>query len=258
MHPVKQAKIYLQEDFKISIRIEVPFRSQAYRLAGVLHLPEAFRPPIVIGSHGLFGTSDSAKQVALAAACVASGMGFFRFDHRGCGRSTGDFARVTTLAGRMRDLLAAVAVTVGRADTSDTFGIFGSSLGGTVCMQAAGLLKPAAVVLCAAPVRSGDIDPSRADPALNRPSQQQRPTGLDFDVSGKLAALHDVLVFHGNEDLVVPYHHAGEIVAAAADPKKMVMLPGGDHRMTDVSHQALFIVETIRWFRERLPVPGGF
>ncbi len=67
---------------------------------GTLHLPDRSRPPVVIGSHGLFGTAGSAKQVDLAVACVAAGIGFFRFDHRGCGHSTGDFARVTTLTGR--------------------------------------------------------------------------------------------------------------------------------------------------------------
>jgi alpha-beta hydrolase superfamily lysophospholipase len=223
---------------------------------GVLHLPDSSRPPVVIGSHGLFGTSGSAKQVALAAACVANGIGFFRFDHRGCGHSTGDFDRVTTLAGRVQDMLAATEIAIGRADTAQTFGFFGSSFGGTVCIEAAGLQKPAAVVLCAAPVRSGDIDPARAVPADDSAAEHPRPANLQFDVTGNMDGLQDVLLFHGDADEVVPYRHAGEIYAAGADPKKRVTLPGGDHRMTDPSHQKLFVAETIRWFKDRLLAPG--
>ncbi len=224
---------------------------------GILHLPDVNRPPVVIGSHGLFGTAGSAKQVHLAHACVANGLGFFRYNHRGCGNSTGDFARVTTLAGRVQDMLAAIESIIGRADTAEIFGFFGSSFGGTVCIEAAGLRKPAAVVLCAAPVHSGDIDPARTVPADNTAAEHPRPADLRFDVSGHMAALQDVLLFHGDADEVVPYRHAGEIYAAATDPKKLVTLPGGDHRMTDPSHQELFVKETIRWFRDRLPNPGG-
>jgi len=219
-------------------------------------LPDSSRPPVVIGSHGLFGTSGSAKQVELAAACVANGIGFFRFDHRGCGHSTGDFARVTTLPGRVQDMLAALEMIIGRADTGRTYGFFGSSFGGTVSIETAGLRKPAAVVLCAAPVRSGDIDPARAVPADDSAAERPRPANLQFDVSGNMDDLQDVLLFHGDADEVVPYRHAGEIYAAVADPKKLVTLPGGDHRMTDPSHQKLFVAETIRWFKDRLLAPG--
>jgi alpha-beta hydrolase superfamily lysophospholipase len=230
----------------------VTFRSEGYRLAGELHLPDVSRPPVVIGSHGLFGTSESAKQVVLADACADVGLGFFRFDHRGCGRSTGYFARVTTLAGRAQDLLAAVDLIAGREDTADTFGFFGSSFGGSACIEVFKMRPPAAVVLCAAPVRSGDIEASRAVP-VDDAMNTSRPADLNFDVTEKLAALQNVLLFHGDADEVVPYRHAGEIVAAAANPKKLVTLPGGDHRMTDPAHQKLFIEETIRWFRDRLP-----
>lgn len=234
------------------------FHSDGYRLAGFLHLPDCARPPVVIGSHGLFGTSGSAKQVGLAAACVAAGMGFFRFDHRGCGRSSGDFARVTTLEGRVQDMLAAAGSIAGREDTAGTFGFFGSSFGGTVCILAAGILKPAAVVICAAPVRSGDIEPARAVPDGDSPEDHPRPADLQFDVTGNLEGLRDLLLFHGDADEVVPCRHADEIYAAAAEPKKRVTQVGGDHRMTDPAHQKLFVEETLYWFRDRLPVPDDF
>ncbi|MEJ2475932.1 MAG: alpha/beta hydrolase [Desulfobacterales bacterium] len=83
----------------------IDFLSEGYRLKGMLHLPTAERPPVVIGSHGLLSSSESAKQRELAARCTAAGMGYFRFDHRGCGRSQGYFPEVTTLEGRVQDLI---------------------------------------------------------------------------------------------------------------------------------------------------------
>ena len=257
IHPIKQAKIRPIKESEISTTISMTFRSQTYRLRGTLHLPDALRPPVVIGSHGLFGTSASAKQVALAAACTAAGIGYLRFDHRGCGDSEGDFARVTTLPGRVQDLLDAAGEIEKRTDTGDALGFFGSSLGGAVCISAAGDLKPAALVICAAPVRSGEIDPARAVPE-DGPAEPPHPSGLRFDLAGPAAGVRNVLLFHGDADEVVPYRHAQEICAAAAEPKELVTLTGGDHRMTDAAHQALFVAETIGWFRARLPVSGEF
>ena len=184
-------------------------------------------------------------------------MGYLRFDHRGCGHSEGDFEKVTTLDGRVEDLLAAAALVSARPDTSGRVGYFGSSLGGSVCIRAFALKPPAAMVLCAAPVRSGDIEPERAAAADVSASAALRPEGLTFDVAAEAAALQEVLVFHGDADEVVPYRHAGEIYAAAAGPKKMITLSGGDHRMTDADHQKLFMDATLSWFKARLEGTGG-
>ena len=254
--PFKQVKSHQVKEFTISNAAAVTFQSGGYLLSGFLHLPNVRRPPVVIGSHGLFGAADSAKQTALADACLESGMGYLRFDHRGCGNSEGDFEKVTTLDGRVQDQVAAVNMISNRPDTGDQVGYFGSSFGGTVCIRAFALTPPAAVVLCAAPVRSSDIDPARAA-ATDGPAAALRPEGLTFDVASEAAALQEVLVFHGNADEVVPYQHAGEIYNAAVGPKKMVTLPGGDHRMTDTDHQKLFVTETVHWFNARLAAGGG-
>ena len=159
---------------------------------------------------------------------------------------------MTTLDNRVQDLLAAIEVITGRDDTAADFGVFGSSFGGSVSIAAFGLRPPRALVLCAAPVRSGDIDPQRAQPPDETAIKPPRPENLRFDVAAKTAALRDVLIFHGAADEVVPYRHAAEIMAAAAEPKRLITLPEGDHRMTEPAHQVRFIAETIRWFRERL------
>ena len=75
----------------------ITFSSDGLLLEGRLHMPEAQHPPFVIGSHGLFSTGDSPKQLALARHLNAAGIAFFRFDHRGCGRSAGSFRKETTI-----------------------------------------------------------------------------------------------------------------------------------------------------------------
>ena len=163
---------------------------------------------------------------------------------------------MTTLGGRVIDIVSAVEIITGRSDTSPVFGLFGSSLGGTACIGAAGLTRPAAIVVCAAPIRSRTIDSAAAMSADSEKSPP-RPALLQFDVSVKIPALRDILVFHGSADEVVPYNDAVEIFAAASEPKRLVTLPGGDHRMTDPSHQKRFVEQTVTWFQERLPAFNG-
>jgi len=219
------------------------FTADGYRLAGLLHRPARQGFPVVVGCHGLQSDAASPKQRALAQACTARGIAFLRFDHRGCGASEGAFAAVTSLAGRVSDLRAAAGAVLRVPGADGRLGLFGSSLGAAVCMAAAEALKPAAMVLFAAPVRSRTIagGPSPA-------AAFQEGAGLDFDLGAVLPRLHHLLVIHGTADTVVPVADAREIFAAAGDPKRLLGLPGGDHRMSDPVHQGLFVAEAVDWF----------
>lgn len=227
------------------------------RLRGVLHHSGTGKLPIVVGCHGLFSDGNSPKQIALAERLNALGIAFFRFDHRGCGGSEGDFSEVTSLEGRVRDLTAAVEMLRKRADIGDAVGLFGSSMGGAVCLSAAPDLDVAAVITVAAPVRiiSDDAamkaiersgDGSAVDPAFYR-------RRLTFDLSGRLPRLHHILVFHGEADDIIPVANAHEILKNAGEPKRLILQKGGDHRISDPRHQAEFMRETVRWFDRYLP-----
>jgi len=119
------------------IEKDISFVSGGFVLKGKLHLPEAHQPPVVIGSHGLYSSKDSPKQIALAGACNRLGMAYFRFDHRGCGSSQGEFVKVTSLASRCQDLKDAVEAVLKHEDTGRRIGLFGSSMGGTVSLSIA-------------------------------------------------------------------------------------------------------------------------
>jgi alpha-beta hydrolase superfamily lysophospholipase len=225
------------------------------RLSAVLHLPPADDPPVVIGSHGLFSSGDSPKQIDLAERLNASGIAFLRLDHRGCGQSEGDFEVVTTLAGRVRDLKAAVRTLEQRQGERLRLGLFGSSFGGSTCLAAAGVLRPARVVTLAAPIDSLSlIAAARQQSSAPLPPPFEREA-FQFDLSDRLAGLHNLLVIHGENDEVVPLDHGRRIYSAARDPKQLIINPGGDHRVTRPEHQRTFVDACQNWFEHLLTIP---
>ncbi len=227
--------------------IPIPFESDGLHLSGVLHLPPGTDMPLVVGSHGLMGSSASAKQLVLAGACAESGIAFFRFDHRGCGHSDGDVYRDTSLEARCRDLVDAVAAVRDRAPVGKALGLFGSSFGGAVSLNSAARVGAAAVICCAALVRTRDIHVPRDD--MHRGVEGAIPP---FDISGDIGDVHDVLLFHGDADEVVPVEHARIIHDAVRPPREMVIQAGGDHRMTDPVHQSEFRTRSMKWLVSRL------
>jgi len=236
-----------------SIIKKISFFSGGFKLKGYLHLPTAKRPPVVIGSHGLYSSSSSPKQIALAEKCNRFGIAYLRFDHRGCGSSEGNFGKVTSLEARARDLADAVAVIINRSDTADRFGLFGSSMGGTVCLSVAAELGANTLVTFAAPIRSRILE-------KGLPMSENSDTSeifLDaqkrrFDITDKLPAVSNILIFHGEADDVVPVSHAEEIYSLVQQPKKLIKQKRGDHPMSNNAHQKIFIRETSLWFKRGL------
>lgn len=232
---------------------KISYYSNGLLLSGTLHLPSAERSPLVIGSHGLYSSSESPKQIALAARCNRLGIAYFRFDHRGCGASQGEFEKVTSLEARCQDLIDAVATLKRRTTSGDRIGLFGSSMGGTVCLSVAAELGTGAVVTFAAPIRSHlqNEMPPRASPARSHGiffDAAKHP----FDISGRIGKIRNLLVIHGDADEVVPVGHAREIYNLAQDPKKLIIQPNGDHPMSNRVHQDEFMREASLWFADGL------
>lgn len=229
---------------------EIKFNSDEFSLKGVLHAPESANPPIVVGSHGLFSSSQSPKQIALAHACTAKGMAFFRFDHRGCGHSEGEFYKVTSLETRCRDLLNAVQYLQQQGYADHGLGLFGSSLGGTTCLCVSKTLSPSALVVNAAPVQSGPGIESLASKAAQQAPESKK--SLRFDITPLLPKQHHILVFHGDQDELVPVSNGRLIYESARMPKRLILLDGGDHAMSNTGHQKTFVTESVLWFQNYL------
>jgi alpha-beta hydrolase superfamily lysophospholipase len=229
----------------------ITFTSNGFSLRGVLHHPGIHLPPVVIGSHGLFSTSDSPKQIALAKACNARGIAFFRFDHRGCGQSEGVFKEVTSLEARCNDLISAIKTIQLRKDTGDRISLFGSSMGGAVCIAATAHFNIDSLVTFASPVRTASITESQSN---SDDTDSMNPTfdkkALQWDISDGLENLHHILIIHGDSDKLVPLSNAHEIYEKAGNPKKLVIQQNGDHPMSDKRHQENFVLNAAIWFQK--------
>jgi uncharacterized protein len=226
------------------------FSADGYTLKGTLHLPEIETPPVVIGSHGLFSTGDSPKQIELAKQCNQAGIAFFRFDHRGCGQSDGIFEAVTSLDARCSDLMSAIKIIKKRKDVGSKLGLFGSSMGGAVCICVASQYHVDALVTVAAPVFGHVIvDALEKSKVPNKLTTSLTNMNRRSDITDKLSSLHHILIFHGDSDELIPASNALEIYEKTGDPKKLIMQSGGDHRMSNPTHQKTFIKEAVSWFK---------
>ncbi len=234
--------------------LNIEFDCQGFTLKGMLHLPDSDCPPLVIGSHGLEGTMDSAKQIVLSRLLVRHQMAFFRFDHRGCGQSQGDFLHDTSLEKRTRDFIAAVRHVTGLNKTSKNLAVFGSSMGGATCINAwENLLQMdlnlCGGIFCSAPVKSQTITNIPLAANGTRPALPLSffETNLLFDITPKIQQLKNILIFHGDLDDIVPVSNAHLIYQHANDPRRLVIHPGGDHQMTCRDHQRDFEHQTVEW-----------
>ena len=241
---------HLTEKFIVK---EITFQADGFELRGDLHLPEVKRPPVVIGSHGLFSDRNSPKQIALADECNRRKIAFLRFDHRGCGDSQGIFESVTSLEARCNDLFRAINWITHRNDLGDRIGLFGSSMGGATCLSVESRFEIASMVTVAAPIRSQHIQGAieNAD-ALNHLGSRFDVHRNAFDISQGLSNIRNILIFHGDADTVVPVTHAREIFEQVGNPKKLNILKDGDHRMSNPVHQEAFIREASLWFKSGL------
>ena len=234
---------------------QVSFTCDNMTICGVLHLPETPYPPLVIGSHGLEGTKDSAKQLILADLLPNLGIAFLRFDHRGCGKSHGVFETDTSLDKRAKDMVAGVNHVLKLGLTDTRIALFGSSLGGSTVIEAwarldAQGIAPLGGVVCATPIISRTIKNIPLEGNQNRPalSIDFFEKNLLFDLSARASKIHHLLVFHGSKDEVVPVENARKLFKLVLDPKEFVIHENGDHRMSDREHQRDFIQRTAMWF----------
>jgi len=234
---------------------KIEFKSQGFLLKGILHLPGVKNPPLVVGSHGLEGSKASAKQRVLAELLVQNQMAFFRFDHRGCGGSQGDFIKDTSLEKRTLDFIQAVQTILGLDKTSRNLAVFGSSMGGATCINAwESLLKMdihlCGAVLCSAPIKTRTIENIPMDANEKRPALPLNffKHNLLFNLEEKTRALSHVMIFHGDADKIVPVSNAHDIYRFAKDPKRLIIHKNGDHQMTSKKDQAQFETESVAWF----------
>jgi len=226
-------------------------------VAGVLHLPDDLPGPCVIACHGMGASKDSDKYLQLGREVPAAGLALARFDFRGSGESAG-LPRHATIESRIADLNAVLAHLATRPELDGRFGLLGSSLGGYVALWAASRVAagtPRPVVTWNAPAALRDLahaDPGEAGAALvtevRRGLRAEAPAGVPR-----------VLVIQADRDEVVPPAHGRMLFDRARDPKRLHVIAGADHRLSEPAHRQEAIEESLRWLLAHLPhaAPAG-
>jgi alpha-beta hydrolase superfamily lysophospholipase len=195
-------------------------------LAYALFLPDGEPAVGVVVLHG----SGSAKEshFDFGRLCRASGLAALCFDARGHGRSEGEFG-----PGAIDDALAMCDLL---REHAPRVALRGSSMGAFCAIHAAARdpSLAAVVALCPAPedrllrgLRSGELSDFRCDVATTELWLESVDI---YDAAARLGPETALLLLHARGDEQIPYTVSEELYAAAHEPKRLLLFPGGHHR----------------------------
>jgi pimeloyl-ACP methyl ester carboxylesterase len=213
-------------------------------LAYTLWLPEGPPEGGVLVLHGAGSCKENHHDMARAAR--AAGYAALCFDMRGHGDTRG------ALDGRAIADAAMMASMLPRP-----VALRGSSMGGYFAIAAAESARAAAVVaVCpagASMLRSG-IERGILDFPADRPAVGAL---LDEHDLGDIVERSTVplLLLHAEGDERVPFEHSVELhERSAAEPKRLIVVPGGHHR--SIQHDAELQGESLRFIRRAFAAYG--
>jgi alpha-beta hydrolase superfamily lysophospholipase len=216
-------------------------------LAYALFMPEGEPSAGVVICHGAGSAKESHFDFARTAR--DRGLAALAYDARGHGRSEGALGPglvgdALAMCDLLREHVAAVAVR-------------GSSLGGFTAIMAAAASHGsvgAVVALCPSPgellargLRSSTLEGFRADREALEPWLESVSLA---DAAASLGPATALLLMHARGDEQVPYMVSEELHAAAAEPKRLLLLPGGHHR--SLQHDVELQNESLRFVERAL------
>jgi len=238
--------------------------------------PSIRRPAVILVSgsgphtrdYSTASSDDKANHAfrELARQLLLAGFAVVRFDERGTGLSTGDYARTATTATLAEDVQALITVVVRRAEVDpNRIILVGHSEGSVIATIVAGRERSvAAIALLSAPAWTGRRIMEWQDAyqlkygewSSFRPTQESRlewlaserqrresadvwfPFFLDYDPLPAIRRVRvPILILHGDADVHVTPDQATEIAQAATDAGNarvtLQVLPGLSHSLGD-------------------------
>ena len=209
-------------------------------LSYALFTPETKPRAGVVLTHGAGSAKENHFDFGRAAR--AHGLAALAFDSRGHGQSDGLFgpsAIEDTV--RMCELLAEEVPAVA---------LRGSSMGGFLAIHAAaGWGQAVAVVaICPAPedMLLRGLRADRFEFEADREATEPWLEALDiYEAVSRLGPRTALLLMHAEGDEQVPYTVSQELHAAANEPKRLLLLPGGHHR--SLQHDGELQGESLRF-----------
>jgi pimeloyl-ACP methyl ester carboxylesterase len=210
-------------------------------LSYALFTPDAEPKAGVVILHGAGSAKENHFDYGRAAR--AHGLAAIAFDQRGHGRSEGLFGPTA--------IEDAVSMCELLAQSGPAVALRGSSMGGFVAVHAAaGWGEAAAVVaICPAPedlLLRGLRSDRLVDFEMDREALEPWLEALDiYEAIGRLGPRTALLLMHAEGDEQIPYTVSQELHAAAKEPKRLLVLPGGHHR--SLQHDGEMQGESLRF-----------
>jgi hypothetical protein len=183
--------------------------------------------------HGNYGNIGYGQRPEFYAFAKSLGLNLLAFDYRGFGESEGS----PTESGLYEDALASYRyLTDGLGVPARRIILFGHSLGSGVATELATRVPAAALVVEGAYTSVPD-----------RGQELYPVLPVKFIASQRFASIEKVgrltlpkLFLHSPEDDIIPIAHGERLLAAAAEPKRMVRVAGG--------HMAAYKIDSVTYF----------
>jgi fermentation-respiration switch protein FrsA (DUF1100 family) len=195
-------------------------------LSYALFLPPSEPAAGIVVLHGLGSAKESHYEFARV--CRDSGVAALAYDARGHGGSDGLFG-----PGAVEDALAMCSL---MREQAGKVGLRGSSMGGTFAIHAAAVDASIAAVVAICPAPEALLRRLLTSEAARELDVRADPDSdwLDrhdvFEAVTRLQPGTPLLLLHARGDEQVPHTVAQELHAAAPEPKRLVLFPGGHHR----------------------------
>ena len=207
------------------------------------YFPAGARGPAVLVCNGNGG--NRALRADLAAALNRAGFSVLLFDYRGYGDNPGS----PTEDGLAADARAAQAWLAQQPDVDpNRIVYFGESLGAAVAVGLAVERPPAAMVLRSPFTSLPDVG------ALHYPWLPVRRLLVDrYPSIERIATVQaPVLVIAGDRDDIVPASMSEQLYAAAAEPKRWLLVPGAGHNDPELLDGRQMIDAIVAFLSERV------
>jgi fermentation-respiration switch protein FrsA (DUF1100 family) len=221
----------------------------------LLWLPDSPPPwPGMLIVHG--AGSQKENHGDFGRACAGAGWAALAYDQRGHGASAEEMSpKALADVGRMARFLGEIPdVDAGRVC------VRGSSMGGFVAIHGAATSDALAGVIAICPagerhllrgLRAGTLE-MRAG-AESRAALEAWLGEHDLRDAVELIGSKPLLLIHARGDERIPSEWSEEIYERAAEPRKLIVLPGGHHR--SAQHDPELQSLALRWLERNLP-PG--
>ncbi len=193
---------------------------------------------VVVQCHGNGGNISG--RLMHFQALLATGASLFAFDYRGYGQSAGS----PDEEGTYHDARAALRWLEAQGFKPDNVIVLGESLGGGIGSKVATEAPIKALILertfTSVPDLGAEIFPFLPVRMLG---------SIQYDTINRLAGIvAPILVLHGRDDEIVPFHHGEKLFAAAREPKMFRELEGG-HNDTLLANRDRYVEALQDFFR---------